>query len=201
MALILHDDLQQILVGAQMHAGTALGPNGTPEKGEFVMSLISQAIEATRRLAKELAPPVLYERGLSAALDWLARWARERYNMNMEVQGKEEADPNDLRLRIFLFEAVRELLLNVVKHAGTDQVRVSLVRLDEDVLRLRVEDFGQGFDPKALTEADKERGLGLSALRERIDLMKGQVKVDSAPGRGTRVEITMPIKSELREVN
>ncbi|MEX2581532.1 MAG: chemotaxis protein CheB [Verrucomicrobiales bacterium] len=202
LAVILHDDLQQILVGAQMHATTAFGPSGTREQSAFVVSLISQAIESTRLLAKELAPPILYERGLGAALEWLGRWARERYQINMEVQVDAEAEPANLPVRRFLFEAMRELLLNVVKHAGTDQVRVSLTRQENDFLRLRIEDFGQGFDPEASKAAgDKAGGLGLFSLQERLNLMNGQIEIDSAPGRGTAVQITMPLKQELKNLS
>jgi two-component system, chemotaxis family, CheB/CheR fusion protein len=200
LAVILHDDLQQILVAAQMHASHAFGSKATPEQGSFVLSLISQAIETTRLLAKELAPPILYERGLGAGLEWLARWAMERYHINMEVQAEPEAEPADLPVRILLFEGVRELLLNVAKHAGTDQVRVSLDRLENDHLRLRVEDFGRGFDAAALRDTTKEQGLGLFSLQERIDLMSGQVEIESAPGRGTRVQITLPLDQELMKL-
>lgn len=116
--------------------------------------------------------------------------------MNMEVQIDAEAEPADLLMRILLFEGTRELLLNVVKHAGTIQMRVALARLDNDILQLRVEDFGQGFDPGALKESNKEPGLGLFSLQERLDLMNGQVEIDSAPGRGTRVIITLPLRQE-----
>lgn len=200
LAVILHDDLQQILVGAQLHASTAFGPKGTTEQGRFVMDLISQALESTRLLAKELAPPVLYEQGLGAALEWLARWARERYKINMEVnvEAEAEAEPAELPVRIFLFEAARELLVNVVKHAGTDQVRVSLSRLKDGFLRLRMEDFGHGFDPAILKSGDKEKGLGLFSLQERVDLMNGKVEIDSALGRGTAVQITIKQSAEKK---
>ncbi len=190
LAVILHDDLQQILVGTQMHASTAFGPNGTREQGALVMELISQAIETTRLLSKELAPPVLYERGLGAALQWLGRWARERYNLNLEVEVNEETDALDPTVRVFLFEGVRELLLNVVKHSQTNQARVSLDRIDANTLRLSVEDSGQGFDVSKIKE--KENGLGLFSLRERLALMNGTLTLDTAPGQGTRVEITIP---------
>jgi CheY-like chemotaxis protein len=99
----------------------------------------------------------------------------------------------DQELRMFLFEAAREMLLNVVKHAGTDAAEVHLERSDT-ILRLRVEDRGRGFDHGTPSVGGPLRGTGLFAISQRVELMGGRVIVASAPGSGTSIRMELPLQ-------
>jgi signal transduction histidine kinase len=193
LSAVLHDDIQQILVAVKMKASSRLD---SPEKVMQVTSLLDQAIQGTRSLARELAPPVLSEQGLGPALNWLARWAEERYALHVEVETEASADPEDVGLRNFLFEIVKELLLNVVKHAGTDQVTVTLKRVDAE-LWLQVRDQGHGFDMKLAEQQNGYGSSGLISLRERLSLMGGRVELESQLGNGTSVTLIMPMEASL----
>jgi signal transduction histidine kinase len=92
-------------------------------------------------------------------------------------------------LRAFLFEAVNELLMNVVKHAGVDKAEVILSRSD-DQIQLQVVDHGVGFDPAQVHNTS----FGLFSIRERVELLGGRVEVDSTPGRGTCVRLIVPLR-------
>jgi signal transduction histidine kinase len=106
------------------------------------------------------------------------------------VQARGQVKTIDKNLRVLLFRLVRELLFNVVKHAGTNEATLFLVETDER-LRVVVEDEGDGFDP-ALLDEHGTGGIGLVSVRERIEMIGGELAVDAAPGEGTRVTIEMP---------
>lgn len=194
LARLLHDHLQQLLVAAKLHNGMlARHPD---ERVRAVCArtgeLLDQAVQDSRSLAVELSPPVLQHAGLSAALQWLACRIRDRHGLDVEVSVAPGAEPADASVRIFVFEAVRELLFNVVKHAGVPTARVS-VDQDDAHLRVQVEDHGAGFhrtgDPAAPSRAP---GFGLFSIQQRLVLMGGEMAIDGVPGGGTRVELRLP---------
>jgi signal transduction histidine kinase len=97
-------------------------------------------------------------------------------------------------IRVLLFHLIRELLFNVVKHAGTDQATIK-ISLEDDHLCIVAEDQGIGFDPETAYERkQKEGGWGLFSIRERLNLFGGRLNIESAPGRGTRITIIFPLK-------
>jgi signal transduction histidine kinase len=130
----------------------------------------------------ELAPPVLYEHGLAAALEWLAAETRKNYNVAVTVEADSLANPKVADVRIFLFRAVRELLLNSVKHAVGSAVRITMQHLRPDKVRIVVADGGPGFDPTSLD--DKRTGsqtFGLLDIRERVSGFGGEFHISSGP--------------------
>lgn len=189
LARLLHEDLQQILVAAQMKLDSAPDTTAAVDAAE---NLITQAIDTTRSLSTELVPPVLYDLGLGPALEWLGRWAQQQYALDVRVSADPGIEVPDEHLRVLVFQAVRELLLNVVKHAGVDAARVALEDAGEH-LRVEVEDAGEGFDAEAVSESTDSGGHGLFSLRERLEVMGGGFELGSAPGRGTRVRLTLPL--------
>lgn len=194
LAADLHDGLGQIL--AVLKIKLSLLRQAPPEKVADLLDdpldLLQQGIEYTRTLALELCPPALYELGLGAAIEWLA----ERLHNDHGLQVTFEKDAVEGRLgndlRTVLFQATRELLMNVIKHAGT---RHAVVRWDDvdGLVRITVTDNGAGFDGNHVYSA-AARGdtFGLFSIRERLSMMGGRVQIDSAPGRGTRVTLTAP---------
>lgn len=195
MASILHDDLQQTLVAAKMRL-VAIEAGATSDQvrapARAVQKLVAEAISTSRSLTADLTPPVLYDVGLVAALGWLAARMKEKHGLHVQVLAGEENEPDDQELRVFLFQAVRELLFNVVKHAGVSEAQVSLSR-SEGRMSVRVEDAGRGFDAAGMRGNQARGGFGMFSLRERVRLMGGRLEIDSAPGKGTRVTL------ELRE--
>ncbi len=198
IAQMLHDELQQQLYAVQMHL-KLLGDDvvaSDPAWGEQAQSMIGylgDAITITRRLTVDLSPPVLQGEGLLAALRWLVSHMEEVYDLQVELVAEKITVAVDDELRILLFRLVRELLFNVVKHAGVNQACVDVKTLDHQV-EITVIDEGQGFDLQTLSVERPAGGWGLYSVRERLNLFGGSLNVESAPGAGTRVAIIAPLR-------
>jgi PAS domain S-box-containing protein len=192
IATNLHDRIGQSLAFARLTLAS-LAQQG-PVKD--VRELIEQAIIDTRSLTFELSPPVLYELGLVPALEWLARKIHQEHGVQTRFHDDGQPKPLDEKFRVVLFQAVRELLVNVVKHARATHARV-LLRREADALRIIIEDDGVGFEVSHLApKADAIRTFGLFNIRERVEYLGGHVKIRSEPGRGTRVTLMAPLKIE-----
>jgi PAS domain S-box-containing protein len=198
IAKTLHDGLQQVLVSAALDLDRRIerdAQQGTPDDLLLqVKGHIDEAIAAARSLSLELFPPVLHTSGLPAALRWLAKQMREKYGIAVEVSADPLANSDRKDVRTLLFESVRELLFNAVKHAHVDRVTVRLTLESDDALRIVVEDVGTGFDPSdAVDRANSaQAGWGLFSIRERLTLLGGAFEIVSAPGRGARFSLTAP---------
>jgi len=196
LASELHDYLAQILALArikmsQLRQKVSSESPGTQLVGE-IDNLLEKAGEYTRSLMAKLNPPVLDELGLPSALTWLAK-QMPLHGLLVEVRLFQEQVPLPDDQSVLLFQSVRELLINVAKHAGTDRATVSL-RVDPDQqLSIEVQDQGRGFDPVAL-EARSENGrFGLFSVRERMQAMGGRLDLTSRPGEGTTVTMILPL--------
>jgi two-component system CheB/CheR fusion protein len=150
----LHDGLQQLLVVAAINLASYVMREGSRGADELVLAHrhLEEAIAAARSLSVELFPPVLHTSGLPAALGWLADWSRSKYELEVTVFADPQADSPRKDVRILLFESVRELLFNVVKHAAVERVTVDLAVGEHHTLCITVTDAGHGFDPTALDE-------------------------------------------------
>ena len=148
IAEILHDSLQQLLVGARIHLGVALGqsdPEARSQSLEKAIRILEESTAISRELSHELSPPVLYDFGLHESLDWLANWMSQKHGLVVEVQTQDGLGtrlPEDITL--LLFHSVRELLFNVVKHAGVQRANVHLCCPANDAIEVRVSDQGSG---------------------------------------------------------
>ena len=193
---ILHDDLQQVLVGAKFVAERLWGAHpadASTVDARRLIELMGEALKKTRSLSSELSTPVLYEIGLAPALRQLAGQLRERYGFDVTLEAESMPEIRQEDLRAQLFHSVRELLFNAVKHSGT---KAACVRgsVTGGIIELSVIDAGKGFDCRVpLSDAMAESGCGLFSIRERIGALGGTLTVDSAPGRGTRVTIRVPV--------
>ena len=196
LAQTLHDHIQQLLVAARMRVGRARSLMKVPEASEDLQEvdeLLDQSISASRSLAIDLSPPVLNEAGLPAALEWLSRWTREKHGLEIEVRCDCEVPPISDEFRVTIFQAVRELLFNVVKHSGEKRAAISLRRDGDRWVRVVVEDRGVGFELPPSRDAARSEGMGLFSIRERIETLGGRCAIDSRPGRGTRVTLAAPV--------
>ena len=157
--------------------------------------LTAQTLEAVRKLAVELRPATLDDLGLAAALEAYAEAYSSRNSLRVafHAQGFDERDgrlPSDVEL--VLYRVVQEALTNAAKHAAPKQVRVDLTRTRDEVVAA-IQDDGAGFDVEEMMRS-RERGLGLFGMQERLALVGGQLVIDSAPGRGTRINARVPFE-------
>ncbi len=197
LAQDLHDDLGQVLAIVK-HKLTAL--HGSERSADLarelkaIEDLIDQANKSMRTLAFQLSPPVLHTLGLVPALEWLTEEMERVYGLKVRLSDDGAPKPLDEPSRSTLFRAVRELLINVAKHAGTRMAEVTSLRSGSR-LTLAVNDDGGGFDyQKALQAAPGTGGLGLASLRERIEFIGGDMHVDSRPNEGTTITLITPLQ-------
>ena len=196
IAQVLHDDLQQMLMAARLHL-RALGETENAAKRTGIIreiqNMLERSFNLTRSLSVELSPPVLHDHGLAAALEWLAAQARKHHGAKVSVDANSSANPKAIDVRVFLFQAVRELLLNAVKHGAGSPVHIVMKGVGSSKLRVTVSDRGPGFDPATLDRRGIQLGgLGLFSIRERMASFGGRFRIDSAPGRGTRITLAAP---------
>jgi two-component system CheB/CheR fusion protein len=195
LAQILHDHLQQLLVAAKFRVELACRKVQEPSAAAALREtceFLDQALTESRSLTVELSPPLLYEDGLAAALRWLAGQFQDRHHLPVSFQADARAEPSDEPTRVLLFQCVRELLFNCVKHARARSVQVCLDRFDEDRLRLVVSDDGCGFAPEAIGAGRTTDGFGLFSIRERLQSIGGRLEIVSSPGQGTQMVIETP---------
>jgi signal transduction histidine kinase len=195
IAEMLHEDLQQLLVSARMQLAALCRTRDAGER-EPIAREIADALERsfrlTRSLSLELAPPVLYEHGLAAALEWLAAETGKNYDVEVTVEADPSANPKAADVRIFLFRAVRELLLNSVKHATGSALHVTMQHLRPDKVRIIVADGGPGFDPTSLdAQLTSSQKFGLFNIRERVSSFGGEFHINSSPKRGTQITLSL----------
>jgi signal transduction histidine kinase len=193
LARDLHDDLGQILAAARIRLAPlcAHAHSEVRAKADEVGALIDRASDSTRSLAAQLAPAVLHELGLYPALEWLGEEIERTFGLRVVTIDDGCDKPLSPEIRSILYRAVRELLINVAKHAKTDTAHVEL-QDDHGKIRLRVSDAGIGYDPNAMI-AEPRAGLGLITVRERLSRIGGSAEIRSAPGMGTVVLLTAPL--------
>jgi signal transduction histidine kinase len=123
---------------------------------------------------------------------------RQRYGLSVELDDDGEPLPFEERIAMVVFRSVRELLINVAKHANTDTAILSLKKLACGI-QVGIEDHGKGFEP-AFQSRDVEAGhFGLFSIRERVEYLGGTFSIQSAPGKGARICLTMPIPAEAAD--
>jgi PAS domain S-box-containing protein len=198
IAELLHDELQQLIASARLRVDAATRATGSGDGLAGVDEVLVEALGISARLSHHLSPALLHHVSLQAALEWLARDMAEQFALEVEMAADGLDDLAATALTTFLFRAVEELLLNVAKHAGTPRARVTVTRLNDHVA-VRVEDDGRGFDPDSVTSAGSPVGFGLLKLRERAAYIGGSLQVDSKPGRGATLTLTVPLRLEAED--
>jgi chemotaxis family two-component system sensor kinase Cph1 len=189
----LHDDFGQTLAAARIRLTSLCNDKRSDVRARAneVGVLIDRANSAVRSLAAQLAPDVLHELGLSAALEWLGEEIERTFGLKVEFIDDGLPKPLAQEARSILYRAVRELLINVAKHAQTDSAIVECECRDQRIV-VCVSDGGVGYDSTA-SLAGAQRGLGLISVRERLSLIGGTVEMRSAPGGGTVATLTAPL--------
>jgi len=186
LAKILHDHMQQLLVGAKFRVASLgkLPGERLNQAASDLDKILNDCIEASRSLTAELSPPILQGAGLVPALEWLGRWAKQKHSLFVQVDAAGEVGSIRDEVRILLFEAVRELLFNVVKHSGVKSAKIKVACRDGE-MRVTVADQGCGFDPPPIPSPfPGGGGFGLFSIRERLDLIGGRMEIETARGKG-----------------
>jgi PAS domain S-box-containing protein len=190
----LHDELAQSLTALKMDTNWvrengAADPQAAAAKLSAMLAMLDSTIAATRRIAADLRPLLLDDLGLVPAIEWLAGSFSSRHGVPCQVSANDELELQE-PYATAVFRIVQESLANVGKHAAATQVTIGIEHVNW-AIEVVVQDNGRGFD----TAAPRRPGsLGLLGLKERADLVNGTVKVLSAPGQGTRVEVQIPLE-------
>lgn len=194
---ILHDDLQQRLfaIKAQLsflsdsHTKDQISASTYSELTHIQESL-SEAIAITRNLSIDLNPVVMQGGGLAEAITWLAFRMKEQYGLHIDLKASQSFNHLDRHMRMLLFQSIRELLFNIVKHAGTLEAQVTLEQVDGHS-RITIRDEGTGFDAETVMK-DIQKSHGLLIVQDRLSLLGCQMKIHSRLGHGTSIVIDIP---------
>lgn len=196
---ILHDELQQNIFAVKMQLsflGEAVAKGNAEAAKVDLQQLdtwLADAIATTRQLSVDLSPPVLRGEGLTESLLWIASQMKTQYGLDVQVEsnGVQATFQDDVRMVVF--QSLRELLFNIVKHSGTLEAVVALEEEDGGV-NILVSDEGKGFNMQEINELAAN---GLRKMRDRLFLIGGNLKIDSKPGHGTRVTIEAPTADSM----
>jgi two-component system sensor histidine kinase UhpB len=160
-----------------------------------IRDVIEQTILHTKSLHFELGTPILYEQGLGSALKWLGEHIQKQHGILFHLQDDQKPKPMNDETRILLYKSVRELLINVIKHARARNIKVS-IRRDYRHLLIDVSDDGIGFDIlQPDTYMSEKSVFGLFSINERVKYLGGQFKVESKPGHGAHFTLSVPLRS------
>lgn len=189
LAAELHNGLGQDIALAKLRL-SKLRASADPEMNTAltdIMKLVEDADRSLRSITFQISPPTLSDLGLVSALEWLAEDLGKTCEADVRIEDDDSPAIADESVRIILFRAVRELLVNVVTHAGVRLVHVHLFPLGDGIC-IKVADEGAGFDVADL----ERRGRGLFGVRQQLAYIQGDLHVESMPGRGTTVTLTAP---------
>ena len=190
----LHDGLQQTLTAIKFKVEAfLLGMNKTrlKEKAktlEPIVSMIQESVKEIRRIQANLRPPMLDDLGILASLSWLFRDFQGTYP-DIRVERAFQVEERDIpeELKMVIYRILQEALNNIGKHSGAERVSISLRKM-ENRIELGIRDNGRGFDPQAaLSKEQKEKGMGLSSMKERVESSSGFFAVESQKGEGTLI--------------
>jgi signal transduction histidine kinase len=199
LATELHDGPAQNLTGMSLTLASMKRKLTDKEQLERIAEIeqvLADTTLQTRTLMLELAPPGLHENGLVDALRWLAERVRQQQRLMVTVEDDGVPKPLEDQVTVLLFQTVRELLQNVVKHARSKRATVRCA-VSDDMLALDVIDPGVGFEVNAISRLPtRHGGFGLFNIRERLKLMGGSIDIHSIVGEGTTVRIRVPLKTQ-----
>jgi len=202
IAAELHDQVGQTLLLAKMKLDMLASKTGSPVESNYIediVTLLESSIHDIRTLTFSMRPPLLETAGLEAAFEWLCTSIENDYNLQIEFC--RICRPISLagEQRYSFFQSVRELLLNVAKHAGVDRAKLSLYSENNNLI-VRVSDEGTGFAGIGESPCSESNGgCGLFNVQQRIELLGGSIAIVTSPGKGTAVTLTVPLENQRRE--
>ena len=195
----LHDEVGQALTAIKVELGLAqraIAAAGAPAQVlDDARSITDGALHTVRDLSHLLHPALLDDLGLAAAVDWYLKRFGKRHGLRVDLVVDRMSDRLRPEIEAAAYRVVQEALTNVAKHADATACRVYLQHLTSTIL-VTVEDDGVGFEPARLSEHGVSRGLGLIGIRERVSHLEGTTRLESAPGKGTRLTVELPAQVE-----
>jgi PAS domain S-box-containing protein len=192
IAGVLHDEIAQTLATVRMRLDLLEGlPSGQEETLKEAKALLAQSIQETRTLMTDIGNPLLFDMGLKAACESLAKRLMERHAVRIRCDIRDAYKHLNPDVKTILFQVIRELLNNVVKHSQARNAHVT-IDMDNGHFSMKVTDDGAGFDPQTLGAPTAEGGFGLYSIRERLLAIGGSLTIESAPGTGTVVTAILP---------
>jgi PAS domain S-box-containing protein len=199
IAIELHDNIIQDLGLSKIKMGQLiqrLSADDCIHLAEEIRVLIDQIIKESRSLVFDLSLPILYDLGFEEAVKWLAEVTARKNNIACAVQDDGQLKPMGKEMKVLLFKATRELMVNICKHAHATEVNITIHRVRGRIV-VSVQDNGVGFDPDYIETSSRESlKFGLFGIRERLNLLKGFVKISSLPGSGTNITLTAPLHED-----
>jgi signal transduction histidine kinase len=200
IAHALHDQAGSILATATLELDMAvkeLLPSGH-QRLASVRQLLGETGEQLRHLSHELRPTILDDLGLRPALEFLAQGFEQRSGLTVSVLGQLR-DRLPVGAEIAVYRIAHEALNNTVRHGGrAPSVQIALEQ-QHGFCRCVIRDDGPGFDVEAVLARGGKRGLGLLGMRERANAVGGSCVINSTPGRGTVIEVMVPVEQAARE--
>lgn len=196
LATELHDYLAQILVVCRMKLSRLKNAENHEQEIKIIHEMdemLNQSLQYTRTLIADLSPSILYESGFLAAVNWLAS-QMEQHGLHVKVHHPAQ---NEIALKddqkILLFQAVREILMNVVKHSGVNAAEIKILR-EDNLFLVSIMDQGKGFDVTSVRRDATQPGkFGLFSIYERLKALGGTVKIESGENEGTHVRLEIPL--------
>jgi len=166
-----------------------------------IEELAHRTTKEIRHMLFTLRPLILESQGLNAALQAMAEKMRETFSQNVIINVEEDVLTNmEMGKQGVIFYIIEEAATNARKHANAAQIWVRLRPFEKDIALLEIEDDGLGFDVAAVNKSYDHRGsLGMVNLRERTELVTGLLNIDSAPGKGTRIQVYLPLTEEAAD--
>ena len=197
----LHDEVGQVLTAIKVELSIAQTNGeaaGIPDRAlDNVRAIVDGALQRVRNLSHLLHPAMLDDLGLQTAIEWHVRGFSTRHDISVDFTYEHIDERLDAVTETTAFRIVQEGLTNVLKHAKASSVRIDLGR-HSDIIRLTIEDDGQGFEVSGGLSSDSRHGLGLIGIRERVAQLRGSLRVESAPRQGTRLVVELPARARER---
>lgn len=204
LASDLHDYLAQLLVVCRLKLNQGQSVTDMESRGKVLQeadSILDQSLTYTRTLVSQLSPTCLYEFGLHAALVWLGS-EMGKQGLIVDLSRADETPDLPEDQAVLVFQSVRELLYNVLKHSGVQEVTVTLSLQGDNHMHIEVEDFGQGFlDGHENRNEESSSKFGLFSIRERLEAIGGEFVLTSALQKGTHALLRIPIETGVDETD
>ncbi|MDD5176998.1 MAG: PAS domain S-box protein [Sterolibacterium sp.] len=197
LAQELHDNLCQILAVIKIKL-TSLAAGALQPSVDQIVELVNRADQSARMITRELSPPILRTLGLIPALECMAKDKMHSFDLGVHFDSVGEPKPLEEWVQAVLYRSVRELLINVAKHAKASEATL-LCRSEESRLTLVVCDDGCGFDSvNDQNVLSEQNGFGLSSIYERLTNIGGEMEIDSSPGHGATITLTVPYSTAAK---
>jgi PAS domain S-box-containing protein len=196
LAFEIHDELGQLLTGLKIDLSwiakrIAKGEKSLAEKIKTMNELIDKSVETVKKISSELRPGVLDHLGIAAAIEWQAQELEKHTDINFKFKSTPEEIVLDRDRSTAIFRICQEALTNIIRHANATKVKITLKKEPGRII-LIVSDNGKGIDEEQIYNP---KAFGIIGMRERARSWEGEVKINSMPGKGTTVEVNIPITS------